>query len=404
MKRVGPLAMVAIAASVGAVVTLGVARSTGMPGDEVIHLGQLLLPAIAATIAMVLVASPLVRKATVRMRFVALALISVVVALANLSVLAALMLVKHDALLIAALIAYSGAAGIGAALALSRSFRAGIERLLSGAEALKRGQLSSRISPVDGGPELNRLAATMDEMAGRLEETIAAEQKATAVRNDLITAVSHDLRTPLSGLRAMVEAIDDEVVDDPASLRRYVREMRGSLDVLVDLVDDLFELVQLDAGAIRAETERATVGEVVGLALAACGAHAIVKGVNLSTDIAATEDVLVSPRVTRALQNLVQNAIRHTPADGTVHINGQRGMDTIEIAVEDNGEGIAEHALGRVFEPFWRGDASRREKGAGLGLAIAKRVVDALGGELRMQSTVGHGSRFVLVVPATISE
>jgi len=404
MKRAGPLAMVTIAAVVGAIATLAVARTIGMPGDEVVHLGQLLLPAIAATIAMVLLASPLLRNASVRLRFASLALISVVVALANLAVLAALMLVQHDALLIATLIAYSGAVGVGAALALSRSFRAGIASLVSGAEALKRGDLSSRIDAVEGGPELNRLATTLDEMATQLEQTIASEQRAIGVRNDLITAVSHDLRTPLAGLRAIVESIDDGVVDDPPTLRRYAVEMRRSLGVLIELVDDLFELVQLDAGAIRAETERATVGEIVSLALAACGAKAIEKGVELRSEIDSAQDVLVSPRLTRPLQNLVQNAIRHTPSDGTVRIDGRRDKDSVEIAVEDNGEGIADPALELVFEPFWRGDASRSEKGAGLGLTLAKRVVEALGGELRVQSELGHGSRFAVVIPIPQAE
>jgi signal transduction histidine kinase len=314
------------------------------------------------------------------------------------------MLVEQDALLIAALIAYSGTAGVGAALAISRSFRAGMTRLLSGAGALTRGELSHRIGAVDGGPELNQLAATLDEMAGRLEQTIEGEQRAVAVRNDLITAVSHDLRTPLAGLRAMVEAIDDQVVDDAETLRRYAAEMRSSIGVLTTLVDDLFELVQLDAGAIRAETERATVGDVVGLAVAACGGQAIDKGVDLRTEIGTAERVLVSPRLTRALQNLVQNAIRHTPADGTIHIYGHRGPDKVEIAVHDDGEGIDEASLEMVFEPFWRGDASRSERGAGLGLTVAKRVVEALGGELTVQSSRGQGSRFELVVPALIAD
>ena len=375
-----------------------------MRGGELVHLGQLLLPAIAATIVTATLAAPLLRRATVGTRFVALALIGVVVSLANLGVLAALMLVKHEAVLIAALIAYSGAAGVGAALALSRTFQSGMGRLSDGAESLSRGDLSARVGEVEGGPELNQLAHTLDTMAERLESTIAAEQKAVAVRDDLITAVSHDLRTPLSGLRAMVEAIDDRVVDDPDTFRRYAGEMRRSLGALITLVDDLFELVQLDAGAIRAEGDRATLDEIVGSVLAACGAQAVEKGVKVETSLGGAAGALVSPRLTRALQNLVQNAIRHTPADGTIRILGQRQRDRIQLSVEDTGEGIPEIALGRVFEPFWRGDASRTEKGSGLGLAVAKRIVEAVGGDLSVRSTVGRGSRFSVVVPALPAE
>lgn len=375
-----------------------------MRGGELIHLGQLLLPAMAATVVTATLAAPLLRRATVATRFVALALIAVVVSLANLGVLAALMLVKHDALLVAALIGYSGAAGLGAALALSRSFRAGVARLVAGAERVSHGDLSTRIGDVEGGPELNRLAATLDAMGQRLEATIEAEQKAVEVRDDLITAVSHDLRTPLAGLRAMVEAIDDRVVDDADTFRRYAAEMKLSLTALTALVDDLFELIQLDAGAIRAETDRATLNEVVGSVLAACGGQAVEKGVNLETSIGTVQGELVSPRLTRVLQNLVQNAIRHTPADGTVRIYGHRDQASIEVAVEDTGGGIPEAALERVFEPFWRGDSSRSEKGSGLGLAVAKRIVEAVGGNVIVRSRLGEGSRFSVVVPTAPAE
>lgn len=404
MKRLGPVAIITVAALAGAITTLAVAGGAGMRGGELIHLGQLLVPAIATTVITGTLAGPLLRRATVGTRFVALALIAVVVSLANLGVLAALMLVKHDAILIAALIVYSGAAGVGAAVALSRTFRSGMSRLVGAAESLSHGDLSTRIGAVEGGPELDRLARTLDAMTERLESTIAAEQRAVAVRDDLITAVSHDLRTPLAGLRAMVEAIDDRVVDDPDTFRRYAAEMKRSVGALITLVDDLFELVQLDAGALRAETDRATLDEVVGSVLAACGAQAVEKGVTVETSLQGAAGALVSPRLTRAVQNLVQNAIRHTPSDGTVRIVGLRGNDTVELSVEDTGEGIPEVSLERVFEPFWRGDASRSERGSGLGLAVAKRIVEAVGGNVSVDSTLGRGSRFLVVVPITSAD
>jgi signal transduction histidine kinase len=399
MSRLRPLAWVALVAGAGGVVTLALARVSGMAVAEVAHLGQLLLPAIAATVVASAVAAPLLRDSSVRTRFVTLSVISVFVSLANIAVLSALMLVKHDALLIGTLVAYSGAAGVGAALALSRSFRQGFGTLMRAAEGLRSGELSTRLGRVEGGAELNRLASTLDEMSAQLEATIAAERKALAARNDLITAVSHDLRTPLAGLRAMVEAVDDGVVDDPETLRRYASEMRRSTGTLVALVNDLFELVQLDAGALRAETQTASLGEVVRSALEACGAQALEKGVRIETSIASSE-VLVSPRLTRAIQNLVQNAIRHTPEDGTVRIHGRDSADNIEVTIEDDGEGIPRAHLDRVFEPFWRGDASRSAEGVGLGLTLTKRVVEALGGSINVDSNPGQGSRFALVVPS----
>ncbi|MDQ3957890.1 MAG: HAMP domain-containing histidine kinase, partial [Actinomycetota bacterium] len=191
----------------------------------------------------------------------------------------------------------------------------------------------------------------------------------------------------------------------PETFRVYAAEMRRSVDSLVSLVDDLFELVQLDARAIRAETGRASLDEVVHSALAACGGQATEKGVQVETRLNGAGDALVSPRVTRVLQNLLQNAIRHTPSDGSVRIYARRDSARVEISVEDTGEGIAQHALERVFEPFWRGDQARSHPaGSGLGLALAKRIAEALGGDLTVQSAPGEGARFALMLPTHRSE
>jgi len=236
-------------------------------------------------------------------------------------------------------------------------------------------------------------------MAARLSASLERHRAAEAQRSDLITAVSHDLRTPLAGLRAMVEAIDDGVVDDVATVRRYVAEMRGAVDSLVVLVDDLFELVQLDAGAIGAESERARLDDVVRSAVAACDAQAAEKGLALETKLNGAAAARCSPRITRVIQNLLQNAIRHTPADGSVRVEARQAGDRIEVVVADSGEGIEPAALERVFDPFWRGDAARSSEGAGLGLALAKRIVEALGGSIVVESEPTRGSRFAIVLP-----
>jgi signal transduction histidine kinase len=212
-------------------------------------------------------------------------------------------------------------------------------------------------------------------------------------------AVSHDLRTPLASLRAMAEAIDDEVVDDPTTLRRYVGEMRGGVDCLAALVDDLFEFARLDAGALETEVNRATVAEVVGRALSACDGQAVEKGLRIEArlDDAAVADC--SPHLTRVIQNLLQNAIRHTPEDGTVVVRADRDPAGLRLTVEDQGEGIPAGALDRVFDPFWSGDPARSGNGSGLGLTLAKRIVESLGGRIEVESEPEHGSRFAVLVP-----
>lgn len=400
MSRIRPFLVVVAVAGIAAAGTLVAAAAVGMHRTELTHLASMLIPAVFVTGISAALAGWLLEKSPIRQRLLALAIVSAVVALANLAVMAALMLVKHDALLIAVLVVYSTGAGAAAALVTARSLTRGVETLVSAAENMAEGVLSTRTGMVGGGPELRRLATSLDEMASRLESSIRREQSAIQVRNDLITAVSHDLRTPLAGLRAMVESIEDGVVDDKETIGRYVTEIGKAVDTLVVLVDDLFELVQLDAGAIEAETEKARLDEIVSSALAACRPAALEKGLRVETHLNGTEDAVASPRLQRVVQNLLQNAIRHTPSDGTVWVRATRANGVLRLAVEDTGEGIPAQHLERVFEPFWRGDVARSQRGSGLGLALAKRIVEGLGGEIRVTSVATKGARFEVLLPA----
>lgn len=393
--------LVAAVALVGALGTLAVGAAEGMRGGELYHLAALLVPALLATVVAMAIAGPLLARSSLRQRFVAVAVIAALVGLVNLAVLARLMFVSgHDATQLAILLVYSIGAGVGAAVALARSSSTAFGRLAATARALGDGDLHARTGRLDAGPELDDLALALDRMADRLERSLARERQVEARRRDLITAVSHDLRTPLAGLRAMVEAIDDGVVDDLPTVRRYVVEMRRATDSLVLLVDDLFELAQLDAGALQAETERARLEDIVSSAVAVCRGQAEEKGVALRANVGNAGDAHCSPRLVRVVQNLLQNAIRHTPTDGTVWIEARRKAGRLELAVEDTGEGIDPGSLERVFDPFWRADAARSGDGTGLGLALAKRIVEALGGEIHAESELAHGSRFSVLVPA----
>jgi signal transduction histidine kinase len=383
-----------------ALASLALGAALGVEASELRHLGLLLVIALIATVGAILAARPLLARASVRWRLVAIGALAVVVSLVNLGVLTMLMSVSHhDATLVAMLLVYSVGAGMGAALVLAKAWGAAVERLVQGARSLADGDLHHRVGPLGAGPELDTLAATLDETASKLERSLARERAGEARRKDLITAVSHDLRTPLASLRGMIEAIADGVVDDPPTLHRYVGEMRRSVGSLSSLVDDLFELVQIDAGAIEAESERVRLADVIESALDTCSPQASAKGLTVQARVDGAGECLCSPRLVRVLQNLLQNAIRHTPADGTVRMEARRAAGELELIVQDSGEGIPSESLERVFEPFWRGDPARATSGAGLGLALAKRIVESLGGEIRVQSDPAHGSRFAVVVP-----
>jgi signal transduction histidine kinase len=396
-----PVLAVAGVVLAGALASLVLGLALGVKGSELRHLGLLLLIALLATVGATAAAGPLLARASVRWRFMAIAALAVLVSLVNLGVLTMLMSVSHhDATLVAILLVYSSGAGIAAALALAKTWGTAVGLLVQRSRSLADGNLELRIGRLGAGPELDSLAMALDETSAELKRSLARERAGEARRKDLITAVSHDLRTPLASLRAMVEAVNDGVVDDPPTLHRYVREMRRSVESLALLIDDLFELAQIDAGAIEAESERIRLEEVVREVLATCGPQASAKGLIVETQIHAGDGQwLCSPRLVRVLQNLLQNAIRHTPADGTVRMEAHRRPNGLELVVEDTGEGIDPAALHRVFEPFWRGDAARSSNGSGLGLALAKRIVESLGGQIRVQSEPANGSRFAIVLP-----
>jgi signal transduction histidine kinase len=398
------LALVGLTAAVAALATLAGGALLGMPPSDV---AQLVLALVASAVLVVLwtaVGSRWLAGSSLRLRFLVVAVVGVVVALSILGAVAALMFVsRHDASILAVVLLSSALVGIGAALALTRTTGAALRRLSRTTEALARGDLSARVGPMAADSELVALGRTLDEMADRLQMSMARERDLEARRRDLMTSVSHDLRTPLARLRAMVEAIDEEVVGDPPSLRRYAREMKRSVGSLSQLVDDLFELAQIDAGAIERETERIPLDQLVRAAVAELQGQAREKGLVVETSVAPAAGALCSPRLVRVLQNLLHNAIRHTPADGTVRIEAGRDRSGIELAVEDNGEGIAPDALDHVFEPFWQADASRSGDGSGLGLALTKRIVESLGGRIEVRSTPTRGSRFAVWIPERMS-
>lgn len=391
---------VAAVGAAGVAGTLAIGAAMGMGTPDLVAIFWMIVAAGSVTAVVAVAAQRLLRRTSIRARFVALPVVAAAVTAANLVVLYLRMAVNdHDAAVVVTLLCYSLAAGLAVALVIARGTTGAVAHLADTARALGDGDLDARVGALEAGPDLDALGATLDDMATQLAASQARERAVEQTRRDLMTAVSHDLRTPLSSLRAMIEALDDGVVSDPPTVTRYVGEMRRSATQLSDLVDDLFELAQLDAGAIEAETRRARLDDLVASALAAVEPEANAKGLALSADLGEAADANCSPRVARVLQNLLVNAVRHTPTDGTVRLSAERRGDRLALAVEDTGDGIAPEDLPRIFEPFFRSDRARSGAGAGLGLTLAKRIVEALGGRISAESAPARGARFAVELP-----
>jgi signal transduction histidine kinase len=216
-------------------------------------------------------------------------------------------------------------------------------------------------------------------------------------RRGLVAAASHDLRTPLASLRLLVEAIDDGVAGEDRD--RYLREIRTHVAVLSDLIDDLFELSRIEAGDISWTMRRVELGDLIGDTVAAFRTSAEERGVHLAAELPSERVVAEADaeKVQRVLFNLIQNAIRHTPADGSVTVRAKGGPGGVEVEVADSGEGIPAGDGDRVFEAFYRGDSARGEDGAGLGLAISRAIVEAHGGRIWLEDAhPGTRVRFTL--------
>ena len=223
---------------------------------------------------------------------------------------------------------------------------------------------------------------------------------AERMRRDLVAAVSHDLRTPITSLRLLTEAIADDVVD-AATKRDYLAQMSTHLNALSGLIDDLFELSRLEAGDIAWSLEQVQLDELVGETVDAMRVQAEARQVQVRAELPpGLRPAHGDPeKLQRVLFNLIQNAIRHTPADGSVVVRAQPAGDAVEIEVSDTGDGIAASDRERVFEPFFRGgaQAARPSNGAGLGLAISRAIVEAHGGRIWLEDApTGTHVRFSL--------
>jgi signal transduction histidine kinase len=252
-----------------------------------------------------------------------------------------------------------------------------------------------------GRDELAKLAAAADAMVARLAAEESRRATAERARRDLVAAASHDLRTPIASLRLMADAIGDNLVDEHTR-RRYHRTMQTNIDALSGLIDDLFELSSLEAGEITWSMKHVQLAELIDETVAAMTPQAQAKRVAVRAELhQPLAPTRADPeKLQRVLFNLIQNAIRHTPADGSVTVRAEDSPAGVEIQVADTGHGIDTEERSRVFEAFYRAgpDKARSTPGAGLGLAISRSIIEAHGGRIWLENE-GPGTKISFILP-----
>ncbi|WP_327721550.1 HAMP domain-containing histidine kinase [Streptomyces sp. NBC_00490] len=342
-----------------------------------------------------------VRRRSLTASLAVVAAVGIVAMLAGtLAVAWAMFLSPHDLTVVTTVVAMAAVVSLATALLLGRWVVARSRELAVAARSFGDG--GDFAAPgVPATAELEHLSRELAATSARLAESRERERALEASRRELVAWISHDLRTPLAGLRAMSEALEDGVAADPT---RYLRQMRTEVERLNDMVGDLFELSRIHAGTLPLSYARISLYDLIGDALAGADPLAREYGVRLVGGHVEMLPVEVDAKeMSRVLGNLLVNAIRRTPADGTVAVAAERSPEGVVVSVTDGCGGIPDEDLSRVFDTGWRGTHARTPPaGAGLGLAIVRGIVEAHQGRATVRNIPG-GCRFEVVLPAAAS-
>jgi signal transduction histidine kinase len=308
---------------------------------------------------------------------------------------------QHDLLLAIVLLVFAGGMAMALGFFLSNAVTERLGHLKGAAERLAEGNLETRVR-VAGRDELAALATAFNQMAAQLQASAEKQRELERLRNDLIAWVGHDLQTPLASMRAILEALADGVVEDPATVRRYLDIAQRDVRSLSALIDDLFQMAQLDSVGIPLDRAESSLADLISDTLESFSTLAKQQGVRLEgrADPGVDPVLMDTQRIGRVLNNLVGNALRHTPPGGQVEVHAKRMEKGVEVSVRDTGEGIRAEDLPHIFERFYRGEKSRSRTtgGSGLGLAIARGIVQAHEGEINAESRPGD-TRFTFRLP-----
>ncbi|HKJ26390.1 MAG TPA: ATP-binding protein [Anaerolineales bacterium] len=332
---------------------------------------------------------------TIRLTLLISSIISSILTFLNVWLTARLMFAsQHDLLLATVLLLFAGGMTMVMGYFLSSTITERIIVLQQAANQLAAGERDTRID-VSGRDEVAELSNAFNRMADQLQE---AEQN----RADLIAWVSHDLQTPLTSIQAILEALKDGLIEEPESQQRYLETAQREVKSLSALIDDLFQMAQIDAGGMTLDRSDNSIRDLISDTLETFSHIARKSDIHLEGSIQPGIDIvnIDVQRIGRVLNNLIGNALRYTPPGGKVKIEVNRKDEQIEVHISDTGEGIQPDDLPYIFDRFYRGEKSRSRKtgGAGLGLAISRGIIQAHGGEIWVESTLGKGTTFIFTL------
>lgn len=346
----------------------------------------------------------LLSRTSLVLQLMVIALATVVSVVGGMAAAASQMYVsRHDLTVFYSVAGVAGLVSLAMAAVLGRQLARDSRTLRSAAASIGRGE---RVAATDrhSNNEFTALAGELAATGERLAESRARESQIEESRRELITWISHDLRTPLAGIRAMAEALEDGMVEDP---QRYYTQMRGQVDRLTGMVDDLFELSKIHSGTLRLTLQPVSLYDLISDTVAGLSPIAQAKSLDLRFAGETRLTILADPReLSRVVGNLVMNAIQHSPAGSAIVVSVTASTaDHAVISVTDAAGGIPERDLGRVFEAGWRASGPRTPAaeplgtgGAGLGLAIVQGIVRAHHGEVQVRNVAG-GCRFEVLLP-----
>jgi signal transduction histidine kinase len=342
----------------------------------------------------------LLRRASLRLLLQVASTIGVLAVVAGtLGTANAMFISRHDLGVVCMVCLVAGVVAVGFSWLLGRQVEQSSLALRRATRSLGQGgaEFSAPSGPMAA--ELAALSRELDATAAKLRESRERERRMEQSRRRLIAWVSHDLRTPLAGLRAMAESLEDGIAAEPG---RYHRQIHAEVTRLSAMVDDLFELSRIESGTLTLSPDEVEVGDLVSDAVASMEAVARERAVRLTGEADGPLVIQADPRkLSRALSNLLANAVRHTPAGGCVHVAATAADGGVVMTVADGCGGIPDDDLARVFDPSWRGTAARTpgaDGGAGLGLAIVRGIAEAHQGHVSVVNA-GQGCRFEMRLP-----